>query len=87
MRKSEALAFVATIIVLAGCSSDSSGSASKNHAFSASDQISGRLTPEIQSIQHQPEAEKQLETWRNECRDVDGYKIPNLRAGMRFQAR
>jgi hypothetical protein len=86
MRKSEILAFVATTIVLAGCSSGSSGGGN-NRGFSASDQISGRLTPDIQSIQHQPEAERQLEAWRNECGDADGYKIPNLRAGMHFQTR
>lgn len=47
----------------------------------------GRLNPDVLSIQHQPEAEKELQTWQSECANVDGYKIPNFRPGMRFQAR
>lgn len=72
--------------VLAACSSGKSDG-SGNQNFAVSEQIQGRLNPEIQSLQHQPEAQKQLDAWNNECLAVEGYKIPNLRAGLRVQAR
>lgn len=80
----KAFVSLATLIVLAGCSSGKSGDSSHNPA---SEKISGRLVPEVQSIQHQPAAQQLLEAWQNECHTVDGFNVPGLRAGMQFRTR
>lgn len=73
-------------LALAACSSGKSDG-SGNQNYTASEHILGKLTPQDEFVQHQPEAEKQLQDWQNECAGVDGYRIPNFKPGMRIQSR
>lgn len=86
MKYAQILILAASVFTLASCSSGKSDG-NGNQGFAASEHIVGRLTPEDQFTPHQPEAEKQLQEWQNECSGVDGYKIPNFKPGMRIQSR
>lgn len=78
---------LAALFALSACSGGSSKGKGSTHDFNASEKMSGHFSPDQNLGKHLPEAEKKLEVWRDECKDVGVYNIPYLKAGLKVVER